>query len=228
MRILIQGIRSRTVWMIDIPENPYLHINRLFPQFNRLRSIKQYGTGMQYVGGSGDVISLQDHDRANHSYQVALSAERMGRALGLSNREIHILIYGGLLHDVATPGLGDITKLFFGIKSEETIFEPYIRASADYINSTGRIPGIDVNQIESYLRDAHDMSLEDIHRTIVGKGSIGEVLDIADRFTYTLEDTRMYFGHVYRDMIIRASRTPEIQAEMDQEALVNQTSGIAY
>jgi len=171
--------------------NPYHAVYRYFPRFTRLRSLQQYGTSMQHIGGYWESVSLHNHNRECHTLDVALHAEIIWRTLWLTEAEINTLIFAGLWHDYATPAMGDIAKQFFWIESEETIFEKYLRAQMKmkYWDNFEK----ELKKLEIELSQKYNVKFGDLDKVIRGEWFLWQVLDLADRLSYTLRDVKNFY-----------------------------------
>ncbi len=68
----------------------------------------------------GNALDLRDTETEGHSIRVAKLAVEIGRAMGLSERELRGLWHGGLLHDVGKIGVPDaILRKPRGLSQEE-------------------------------------------------------------------------------------------------------------
>ncbi len=113
------------------------------------------------------------HDRLDHSLVVALTAGEIGRRNNLPVSSINYLEAAGLLHDIATPALGDTAK---SIDPENLDEEKFWRESLD-------------NEGREFLKN-ENLNPQKIDGIINNGGVLGQILDVADRITYTMKDLR--------------------------------------
>lgn len=111
------------------------------------------------------------HTRDNHTYVVAATGAEILTKNHVSEIEIKKYIIGAVLHDIATPALGDATKNIDNKNLHEELFWQ------EMLNDNGKkhldsIP-VEVNQIDAIIKN---------------EGMLGEILDIADRITYVCQD----------------------------------------
>ena len=156
------------IWLQGNINSPYMRVGEFFPGWHRLGQLAQYGTKMQHVGATGEVVACHEHTRHLHTLDVALHVEIMGRTLGLCDREIHLLVWAALGHDYATPSMGDIAKQFFGIRSEEMVFAPYLDKQIERCFSDN--PDQAKAEIARKLLDEYEITIGEIHSIIRGDG----------------------------------------------------------
>lgn len=125
------------------------------------------------------------HDRLDHSLVVAMTAGEIGRLNNLPQKDTDTLEASGLLHDIATPALGDATK---SIDPENLDEEKFWQQS---LSESG----------ESLLGE-EGLEREAIDDIIRNHGVLGQVLDIADRITYTMKDLFNVIGHTKNNIDI--------------------------
>ena len=111
------------------------------------------------------------HDRLDHSLVVAMVSEKIFRRNGYDEQTINRGIIAGLLHDIATPALGDSTKSLDPVNLHE---EDHWREVID-------------NEGYRFL-ERHDVDPLEMSAIIKNQGMHGVVLDIADRITYVMKD----------------------------------------
>ncbi len=112
------------------------------------------------------------HTRFDHSFTVALVVEKILRQNGFPEEEINIGIIAGIIHDIATPAHGDATKKVDpeALDEEKFWWEAIDKKGRDFITQKLKIPK------------------ETLGKIIKNEGLLGQVLDIADRITYTMKD----------------------------------------
>lgn len=118
------------------------------------------------------------HTRLDHSLVVALTIEQILKLNGFAQEEINLGIIAGLLHDIATPAHGDATKKIDpkNLDEEEFWWEVLDRKGYEFIFQ-------------------HGGNKDSIGKIIKNEGVLGEVLDIADRITYTMKDVYATLEH---------------------------------
>lgn len=122
-------------------------------------------------GYGSELLVIPEHDRYAHSLQVALIMRHAMQKAGCSEHDIKLGQAGGLLHDRATPAGGDaIKRLDPAALDEENHWLKEIGTHALSFLTT------------------HRLSLQTLDDIIHNKGSIGALLDAADRISYTLMD----------------------------------------
>jgi len=117
------------------------------------------------------------HDRLDHSLVVAMTAGDIGRLNNLPQKDIDALEVSGLSHDIATPALGDATKSIDPDNLDEEKFWQ-------------EVIGIEGN---TFLAE-NGISNETIDGIIKNRGTLGQILDIADLITYTMKDLYNVIG----------------------------------
>lgn len=110
------------------------------------------------------------HNRISHSLVVPFVAEEIGKRNRLPLQEITNLTLAGAFHDVGTPAFGDILKQLDPKNLDEEDF---------WWESLGKYGQAFVTQFTTQ---------ETLDSIIKNKGVLGEILDIADRITYTMKD----------------------------------------
>ena len=117
------------------------------------------------------------HDRLDHSLVVAITAGEIGRLNNLPQKDIDTLEASGLLHDIATSALGDATKSIDPDNLDEERFWQ------EMVGVEGEI----------FLAEC-GISNETVDGIIKNRGMLGQILDIADRITYTMKDLYNVIG----------------------------------
>lgn len=142
---------------------------------DRLHSIKALSF-LSYIGPDPEhtIFMEYPHTRLDHSLTVAIVMEKILQQNGFENTEINIGIIAGLIHDIATPAHGDATKKIDpdALDEEKFWWEAIDRKGQEFTTQKLGIP----NAIKVF---------DDI---INNRGLLGQVLDIADRITYTMKD----------------------------------------
>ena len=117
------------------------------------------------------------HSRLDHSLVVSIAAGEIARLNNLSQTDRNTLEIAGLLHDIATPALGDATK---SIDSDNLGEEKFWQ---ELLDKKGR----------AFLKE-REIKIETIDEIIKNRGILGQILDIADRITYTMKDLHNVIG----------------------------------
>ena len=143
-----------------------------FGIWSRLSGIRALSF-LSYVGPQPDKQYFlgYSHDRLDHSLVVGMNAGEIGRLNNLPQVSINYLKTSGILHDIATPALGDATK---SVDPDNLDEEKFWQTS---LNESGK----------SFLKE-EGLEEEVIDDIINNRGVLGQVLDIADRITYTMKD----------------------------------------
>lgn len=161
-----------------IPENGLVEkAFRAFP-LGRLDQIRALSF-LSYVGPNPkDVYALEyTHTRLDHTLVVALTVEEILRRYQIPQEQVTIGVIAALLHDVATPAHGDATKAvdMENLHEEKFWWDVLDQEGKDFIKQNGTD------------RDTLD-------KIIKNEGVLGQVLDIADRITYTMKDLNAVMG----------------------------------
>ena len=143
------------------------------PALSRLGQLKPIGF-LSYLGPetSRNIKSLigYHHTRYEHSLAVGFVGETIGKNNRLSQHEIMILRLGGFFHDVGTPAFGDTIKQLDPKNLNEEDF---------WWEALGE-------KGQAFVR--RFTNRETLDKVIKNEGVLGEILDIADRITYTMND----------------------------------------
>lgn len=173
---------------------PYSDLSRWVPEqsiyeealnstkaLNRLQEIKALSF-LSFMGPENNPHAYYHigypHTRLDHSLVVALTIEQILRQNGASSDQINIGIVAGLFHDIATPALGDATKQLDPKNLDEEDFW------WETLDKEGR----------NFVKRFTDK--ETLGKIIKNQGLLGEVLDIADRITYTMKDLYNVIGPI--------------------------------
>ncbi len=141
---------------------------------NRLSGIGSLSL-VRYVGSDPEMAQYYDYKfvqtREYHTLVVARVVEAIMRNNGFSEKEIRIGIAAAMLHDIATPALGDATKSLdsTNLDEENHWWTMLDKKGWKYLEKIGA-------------------TQEMIDHIIHNRGVVGEILDIADRITYTMID----------------------------------------
>ncbi len=132
-------------------------------------------------------------------------SERILKRNGFDDQEINKGIIAGLLHDIATPALGDATKNI----------DPHNLHEEDFWQEA-------IGENGHRLLNNHEIGLEEMSDIIKNKGTYGIILDIADRITYVMKDLRQVALHP------DISLHDDIDDELSEIARKNQDIGNIY
>lgn len=157
-------------------EVPFTELEREimdYPQFQRLRYIKQLGfTSLIYPGAN--------HSRFEHSIGTMHLASLLANELGLTDDETQLVRLSGMLHDIGHGPFSHVSESVMNVKHEEL--------TAFVIKNTA----ISTKISENY-------NLDKIVDIINGKGKLGPIisgdLDV-DRMDYLIRDSH-YTGVAY-------------------------------
>lgn len=160
------------------PENevyPYIHY---FIPIERLAGIRQLGF-LSYSGEAPERFFFKPypHQREDHTWGVTMTADEIGKRSGLGATELTTLRFSALLHDIASPAGGDAIKAI----------DP--EALGEEIH-WGDVVGIKGKR----LIGKRGVNLNDIDKTIQNEGTLGQILDVADRITYVMKDLYSLLG----------------------------------
>ncbi|MGN1362211.1 MAG: HD domain-containing protein [Methanobrevibacter sp.] len=138
-----------------------------YPQFQRLRRIKQLGfTSLIYPGAN--------HSRFEHCIGTMYLASLLGKELNLTDDEIQLVRLSGMLHDIGHGPFSHVSESVMDVKHEELtefvikntsistkLSENYnLDKIVDIINGKGKLGPIisgelDVDRMDYLIRDSH-------------------------------------------------------------------------
>lgn len=166
---------------------PYSDLKRWFPwngfiekalenlPLRRLEGIR-FLSFLSYIGDDATSAQVEEytHDRLHHSLVVPLVGAQILKINGFPQRDIDIETIAGLTHDNGIPAFGDATKKVDpdALDEEKHYWESLGKRGQAFIKSLG-------------------MSQKLLEPIIRNEGILGQVLDIADRITYTMQDLHM-------------------------------------
>lgn len=131
---------------------------------------------LSYIGGDTTSAQVEEytHDRLHHSLVVPLVGAQILKRNGFSQEDINIETIAGLTHDNGMPAYGDATKKVDpdALDEEKNYWESLGEKGQVFIESLG-------------------MSQKLLEPIVRNEGILGQVLDIADRITYTMQDLHM-------------------------------------
>ena len=164
-------------WISD--DSMLAHAASAFRAWGRLNEIRALSF-LSYVGPEPEKQYFigYSHNRLDHSLVVGLTAGEIGRRNNLLQNQIDTLEIAGVLHDIATPALGDATKSIDPDNLDEEKFWQ------EMLNENG----------EMFLEEM-GLEKETIDDIIKNRGALGQVLDIADRIAYTMKDLHEVIGN---------------------------------
>lgn len=129
---------------------------------------------LSYVGPNPkDQIFLPyTHTRSDHQLVTAFTVEAIMKQNGFPQEDINVGIVAGLIHDIATPAHGDATKKVDpkALDEEQFWWEALGKNGQTFVTQELNIPQKRLDAI------------------IKNQGIMGQILDIADRITYTMKD----------------------------------------
>lgn len=168
---------------------PYSNLRRWIPEGGIYERIVA-GFGLARLGhvkclselafNGGQVVEYfsTNHDRLGHSLVVAMLMEEMLLLNGSPLSDVKLGMVSGLLHDRATPALGD----------------PVMAIDQTNLNEEVHW-GFNLNRERQALIEALGLRVGDIDKSILGEGLIGSLLNrVADRVTYVTQDLFNIFG----------------------------------
>lgn len=171
---------------IDESETIYPDVYRKF-KLQRLEGIKQLAFLQPTTLEEKNIYHLLGehfhHTRFFHSLVLARTLELMMRRNHFQPREINLAIASSLVHDLATPAYGDPTKeIDPEALDEEKNLEKFFLE----------------NKIGDFTK--YGFTNQEILHVVKNEGTIGKLLDIADKIAYTATDIYFYSGNPYRNI----------------------------
>lgn len=164
----------------------------------RLSSIRQLSF-LAYVGPSPDIQLLTPFEHSRHEHTL-FAAQIVEKILQRNHADDHTLKLGinvAMVHDQATPGLGDATKKI----------DPDALSEEDYWYEVMEEKGWE------HLRK-NGISREEMDDAIHNKGLVGKVLDIADRISYVMLDLNQIVQTENMDKILIDAQELGYRAEI--------------
>lgn len=164
-------------WILD--DSVLAQAASVFKIWGRLNEVRALSF-LSYVGPAPEEQYFigYSHNRLDHSLVVGLTAGEIGRRNNLLQSQIDTLEIAGVLHDIATPALGDAAKSIDPDNLDEEKFWHEV------VDAKG----------EEFLKKK-GLSREELDGIIVNHGRLGQMLDIADRITYTTKDLSEIIGY---------------------------------
>ena len=148
----------------------YCHFN--LQRLAHIRQLAWLTTPVLLQDRPGVIPSRFEHNRLNHCWDVAAVANLLGHGLGLSESEIATLTLAAATHDARTPAGGDTTKILDRAFFDEDANYPELLTTFD---------------AETFLRQCN-VDRGTLTQTILGKETLGMLLDIADKTSYVARD----------------------------------------
>lgn len=157
-------------------DSAFQEINDAFG-IDRLRHIRSLSflSYRMILGPDSDHVIHDEfrHDRYSHSLAAGLVMDKMLKRNKITGRDYLLGLTAALTHDLATPAGGDAIK---SLDPESLHEETHWREMLG-------------DEAWAFL-DKHSISPEEVESVIANEGPLGEMLDIADRLTYTMQDAR--------------------------------------
>ena len=175
----------------------------VFP-VERLQKIRHMSF-LIFFGESGQILPGEDmRSRWFHSFEVPIILEAILRRNDMTQDKIDMAIIAGLLHDIATPALGDASRKVFPEElDEETNWQ-------ELLGVEGR----------KFLSE-YNMDVDSLERIIKNKGLLGQALDVADRVSNVSGD----FGSFLREGETRIENPQNIPILNDLQIVINSIGG---
>ena len=172
---------------------------------------------LAWTGSEPDKIYPHEFSQTRflHTLLVSLIVERILRKNGIDQKEINAAVAAAVLHDIATPAGGDPVKSVDPANLDEESFwwEVLEEKGWNYLDSIGA-------------------DRNDIDKIIKNKGYRGEVLDIADRIHYVVNDLFNLIGNpnlrVHFPGEIPYSQIDKAYGELEREVLKDPLIGEIY
>ena len=144
-----------------------------------------------------DIITAE-HSRIPHSILQAVMAELVLRKHNASERDIHLGIFAGLLHDAAIPPYSDYGKL----------------ANHDELDEERNIDLVLAAEEFNGVFEQYGLSRQDISDAVRGKGIVGSLINSKgidlDKIAYTAVDLQHVYGRDRGDGMWVAHRQPPL------------------
>lgn len=148
---------------------------------------------LSYIGTDNDSVQFLEytHTRLDHSLTVAMVIETILKRNGFPQDDINLGIVSGLIHDIGMPAYGDATKKIDpeALDEEKHWWKALGKDGQRFITELG-------------------MSRKKMESIVCNKGVLGQVLDIADRITYTMKDLYLTAGE--KKEILNPSLSPRL------------------
>lgn len=174
MEYHIPYIVHSLITVLESENNPYLFFESFRELWTKLDGLPQYGILSHNLDGAE---YYHGHNRKIHSLDVAFLLEKIGYTNRLTVKEIVILIFVWLLHDIATPAWWDTTMKVLKDLKEEANFKKFL----DYYPAFG-----------DALLKTYWITVEELIPYINNEWLYGKLLDLADKIAYTLRDIERF------------------------------------
>lgn len=177
----------------------FLEAIRSFP-LERLNGIRALGFLTHISPDPKNQYFIEfNHTRFYHSLLVAKTMQTILRRNGMDDKE-NIGVAASLLHDIATPALGDAAKSVDPVNLDEEKFWRDVLDDKSWMYLRGIVA--DSAMLDSIIKN---------------EGVLGQVLDVADRIAYVCRDLYTFsndpgvkeileansdIGNIYRDVFI--------------------------
>jgi HD superfamily phosphohydrolase len=146
-----------------------MHAFKLF----RLHGIKQLGfLQTPWFEDSLYPQPIAEHNRFVHSLDVMVIASVIGYNLGLDEVRFNTLRMAAFTHDMGTPAGGDSVKLVNPAAFDEDLNYPQLIGRFNW----------------EHIRTKYKIEEELLIETILNRGLLGQILDIADKLAYVARD----------------------------------------
>lgn len=157
------------------------HIVRPFDRLVYIKSLSFLDYFNSDIKIENQYLYSYTHDRGDHTYVVAGTGAQILNENNFNDSDTKKFLIAAFLHDFATPALGDVTK-FIDPKNlhEELHWQKMLNP-----------------EINQYFKD-NDIDKEEIDLIIKNEGTLGEVLDIADRITYVMKDLSNFIQKIIK------------------------------
>lgn len=175
-----------------VPQFPYMGFGYIIPNYGmasdsmqvfklpRLAGIKQLGFLHDPVLKEHDRSAgalMFEHTRYCHSLDVSIVANIVASNIGLDEVMANTLFTAAISHDALTPAGGDSVKLIDPVAFDEDAHYPELLSG----------------QLWEAYREKYAIDRELLIQTVLGKGLLGRILDIADKSSYLARDAQAYF-----------------------------------
>ena len=168
---------------------------------------------LSYIGPNPkDQIFLPyTHTRFDHSFVVGLVIQAIMKQNGFDQEDINVGIVAGLIHDIATPAHGDATKRVDpkALDEEQFWWEALGENGQAFVTQELSIPQKRLDAI------------------IKNQGIMGQILDIADRITYTMKDFNAIIAQDQNNAWSWVFQNPYLQ-ELRDFIMINPKIGNIY
>ena len=178
----------------------------------RLGEIKQLSF-LAYAGPTPETQYFMgfDHTRLEHTDQVVKIGEAILRRNNASKEDITLSAIASVLHDVATPALGDAVKKIDPVNLNEEDFW------SEGLDEGGR----------NFIKE-NGLEMQQIDDVIHNRGIIGQVLDISDRISYVMLDLSQLMTAEHLDTTMSSATDMGYREEIAQVLRQDTNVGSIY